>query len=332
MAGTVSVTKKEYLTNLKRCELQITNFATLFGLDQTSIEDLRSYYPTYEEVVETTQAVLDRYIYSTGIEPDGVPKLSLNISPPASGKSNLNEYALEKMGRDKAILINSDEIKTFFLKAKALSSHPKLSVFYSYVTDIFSNIATSVLLNTCIDLRLNFVFEGTGRTNRVLQTIEPVRNIYRIKIRTIAVSPMSSLVSIMGRYTEQRKNGLNGRLVRADDFLQCFSNIPLLLDCAERNLGYHVEVFTRGKNCDTLPIKLYSSNNRQGYHNAVAALQSAREYNGRVSHDENLTRIAEVYKFLTKRNNAENTLILTELINIMYNIMLLDNAPMNDDF
>lgn len=332
MAGTVSVTKKEYLSNLKRCELQITNFATLFELDHASVEELKSYYPTYEDVVEATQTVLDRYIYSTGIEPDGVPKQSLNLSPPASGKSNLNEYALEKMGRDKAILINSDEIKTFFVKAKALSAHPKLSVFYSYVTDIFSNIATSVLLNTCIDLRLNFVFEGTGRTNRVLQTIEPVRNIYRIKIRTIAVSPMSSLVSIMGRYTEQRKNGLNGRLVRADDFLQCFSNIPLLLDCAERNLGYHVEVFTRGKNFDTLPIKLYSSNDRQGYHNAVAALQSAREYNGRVSHDENLTRIAEVYKFLTKCNNAENTLILTELINIMYNIMLLNNAPMNDDF
>lgn len=97
-------------------------------------------------------------------------------------------------------------------------------------------------------------------------------------------------------------------------------------------MGYHVEVFTRGKSFDTLPIKLYSSNNRQGYPNSVAALQSARDYNGRVSHDENLTKVAEVYKFLTKSNNAENTLILTELINIMYNIMLLDNAPINDDF
>lgn len=327
-----TITRKEYQSNLKRCEFQISNFATLFGLDSASVDELKSYYPTYEDVVETTQLVLDRYIYSTGIEPDGVPKLSLNLSPPASGKSNLNEYALEKMGRDKAILINSDEIKTFFVKAKALASHPKLSVFYSYVTDIFSNIATSVLLNTCIAQRLNFVFEGTGRTNRIFETIESVRNIYRIKIRTIAVSPMTSLVSIMGRYTEQRRNGLNGRLVRADDFLQCFGNIPLLLDCAERNLGYHVEVFTRGKSFDTLPIKLYSSNNRQGYHNAVTALQSAREYNGRVSHDENLAKVAEVYKFLTKSNNAENTLILTELINIMYNIMLLDNAPMNDDF
>lgn len=325
------ITKREYLSNLKRCEAAISNLTALFGLDAADIDELKTFYPTFDDVVSTTQLVLDKYIYSSDITADVVPKLSLNLSPPASGKSNLNEYAIKKMGRDNAVLINSDDIKPFYAKAKALSTHPKLSVFYSYVTDIFSNIATSVLLNACIDLRLNFVFEGTAKTNRIIKTIEPVRDVYRVKIRTIAVSPMTSLVSIMGRYIEQRMSGVNGRLVRAEDFLQCYTNVPLLLDYAERNLGYHVEVFTRGKSHDTLPIKLYSSNNRQGYHNAVMALQSAREYNGRISHEESLSKIAEVYKFLAKSNKAENTLILTELINIMYNILILDNAPMNDD-
>lgn len=331
MAGNV-ITKREYAANLKRCELQIANLARLFALDAADMAELQSYYPLYEDVVSTTQLVLDKYIYSRGIESRGVPKLSLNLSPPASGKSQLNEYAIRKLGEENAVLIDSDEIKTCYAKAKELASHPKLSVFYSYVTDICSNIATSVLLNTCFNLKLDCCFEGTARTSRIINTVEPIRNTYRIKIRTIAVSPMTSLVSIMGRYIEQRMNGMNGRLVRAEDFLQCYNNMPLLLDSAERDLGYHVEVFTRAKSYDAMPIKLYSSNNRQGYHNAVAALQAARDYNHRVTHLENISKIADVYRYIAKTNMAENTLILTELINIMYNILLLDNASMNDDF
>ena len=127
-------------------------------------------------------------------------------------------------------------------------------------------------------------------------------------------------------------NGLNGRLVRAEDFLKCFSNIPSLLDIAERNNGYHVEVFTRGKDSQMLPIKLYSSNDRSGFANSVAALQSAREYNSRVTREENLLKIGEVNTYLRNNNNVENTLVLTELINILYNVLLLDNSHINDDF
>lgn len=326
-----TISKREYNANLRICDAAIRNLAQLFSLNSEEIAIVSSYYPSYDEVKDCTHLILKNYIYDSGVTAEPVPKLSLNLSPPASGKSNLNKYSMKKMGSN-VVLVNSDDLKCYYSKARDLATDPKYSMFYSYVTDIMSNIATSVLLNTCFDMKLNCVFEGTGKTNRIINTIEPINNIYRIKIRTIAVSAMTSLVSIMCRYTEQKMNGLNGRLVRAEDFLKCFSNLPTLLDIAERNNGYHVEVFTRGKDSQMLPIKLYSSNDRSGFSNSVAALQSAREYNSRVTREENLLKIGEVYTYLRNNNNVENTLVLTELINILYNVLLLDNSHINDDF
>lgn len=325
----MKISKEEYEANMVRCKANIAKLKETFGLNEDDMTEIEKFFPTFEEVVETTEIILKKYIEDSGVVAETVPKASLNLSPPASGKSMLNKYAIKKMG-DNAVLINSDDIKTYYDKAKTIAHHPKYSVLYSYVTDMCSNIATSVLLNECIKKRLNFVFEGTGRTSRILDTIQSVRYIYRIKIRTIAVSSGSSLVSILGRYVQQRQNGLNARLVRAEDFFQCYSNIPDLLREAENHLGYHVEVFTRGKEAGHLPIKCYSSNARNGYDNAVSALQDVRNFNEIMSREENMMQVLESQRYLAKTSDKENSMVLIEIMNILVNMLLTQNG--RDDF
>lgn len=323
----MKISREEYETNMVRCKANIAKLKESFGLNEDDMTEIEKFYPTLEDVICTTEKILKHYIYDSDVEAEAVPKLSVNVSPPASGKSQLNVYSMQKMGGN-AVLINSDDIKTYYDKAKTIAHHPKYSVMYSYITDMVSNIATSVLLNECIAERLNFVFEGTGRTNRILtDTINPVRNIYKIKIRTIAVSPVSSLVSILKRYCDQRKSGLNARLVRAEDFLQCYYNIPNLLDYAE-NLGYHVEVFTRGREADHLPIKYYSSKVRNGYSSALSALQDVRNFSEIISREDNIMHVSEAHRFLAKTSDKENSMVLIEIMSLLYNVLLI---YMNED-
>ena len=325
----MKISREEYEANMVRCTANIAKLKETFGLNEADMTEIEKLYPTLEDVICTTEKILEHYIYDSGVEAEAVPKLSLNLSPPASGKSQLNVYSMQKMGGN-AVLINSDDIKTYYDKAKTIAHHPKYSVLYSYITDMVSNIATSVLLNECIEKRLNFVFEGTGRTNRILDTIQSVRYIYRIKIRTIAVSSGSSLVSILGRYVQQRQNGINARLVRAEDFFQCYSNIPDLLREAENHLGYHVEVFTRGKEAGRLPIKCYSSNNRNGYDSAVSALQDVRNFNEIISREENMMQVSESQRYLAQTSDRENSMVLIEIMNLLVNMLLIQNGK--DDF
>ena len=298
-----------------------------FGLEEYE-DEIFNHVISYDEVVRISGVIIDDYINNnTLVSPSCFPKISVNVAPPASGKSALNTYAANKMKND-CVIINSDDLKMYYPNAKDISAS-SYAPLYSYISDIGSNLWTSELLTYALEKNFNIIFEGTGKSARILETIEPYRTKYLIKIRTIAVSSTTSLISILSRYINQTKNELcPARLVKSSDFYNAYEGITILLDKAEAN-GYLCEVFARNVEADKLPVKIYTTYKREGYKDAVEAVRYARKNNAQLFSEYNTYKIGEVKDYLTK--NSQNIKVMAAALDIIYTIILLDNQDSSYD-
>lgn len=318
------ISRSEYNRNLKKCMDNIQQVLTTTNI--TECDELNRYIASYEEIDRVAGEIINKYLNKDTLTVEKTPKISINVAPQASGKSLLNSYAVERLNYN-CVLINSDELKKYYPCANEIAhKSSKISTVYSYATDIGSNLFTSALLNKALKNGYNIVFEGTGRTNNILNTIAKYQS-YRVKVRTLAVSAETSLSYIMLRYIEQYVSGCNCRLVRINDFLQAFNNIPCLIREAEK-AGFVVEIFTRGTEKNKSPIKLYNSRDRKGFYDAVAALEYAREASYRIMHEENINRLSSIHEFVKTTEIAPQTLI--EFINIFYSILKMTDIPNNE--
>ena len=98
------ITRKELYENQKRCELNIAAVAQTFPVDT---EKLRKYFISYDEANRITKLVIENELPYDTYDKIETPKISINVSPQASGKTVLNDYAIKKMGKENCILINS---------------------------------------------------------------------------------------------------------------------------------------------------------------------------------------------------------------------------------
>ena len=318
------LTRAEFNENRKRCMQNINHMVKMLNMED-HIKDIEKYIATYDETESITADIIKKYTGNSNLVTQPIPKISLNLAPQASGKSMLNTYSVKKLHAN-CVVINSDELKKFYPRAYEISNS-KFSPLYSYITDIGSNLFTSVLLKYCLEAGYNVIFEGTGKSLRILDTIRPYKNKYRIKIRTIGVSAMTSLSSILVRYMGQKQKDDCARLVRAVDFISSYQNIVTLCDVAESE-GYIVEVFARANTESKLPIKLYSSHQRKGYENAVQAIYYARKHNNEMCFEKNLELLEEVKNFLIKNKESN---VLAEALDIFYHIIIVDKLVDYDD-
>ena len=324
MAGGLKmITRKEFYENQKRCELNIAAVAQTFPVDT---EKLRKYFISYDEANRITKLVIENELPYDTYDKIETPKISINVSPQASGKTVLNDYAIKKMGKENCFLINSDELKKKYYPNSQELSKSEFSAFYSCVSDIGSNLFTRVLLNEALKRRCNIIFEGTGKSNAILDSIEPHRGIYVCKVRSLAVSAMTSLASIVERYINQAQSkGDCARLVRYSDFLASFQNITHLLNVSEQR-GIYTEVFTRSVTpSETTPIKIYATDQKGRFESAHNAVLYARETDAFLRKEENLAKVRSMVDYL---NKTESSLAIhKEMLNILYRIMLLtDNS------
>lgn len=320
------ITRKKFEENINSCKAKIDEL-----IFETKSEDRReeiyAYIASYEDILDGMQKIINDYIYNKKLVVESCPKMSINLSPQASGKSRLNHYASNRMNAN-CVIINSDDLKKYYPRAKELSES-EFSVFYTYITDIGSNLYASTLLEFSLCEGYNIVFEGTGKNDRILTTIEPYRKKYQIKIRTIVVAAVTSLSAIMLRYVNQKKTSECGRFVRCSDFLNAYKNIVNVIEKAESK-GHVVEVFARGKREDSLPLKLYASKQRGGFADAVCAIKYAREFNLRLSKEENVEKLRTVKEYCAQNSWKENTVCYAEIVNCFFNILTM-SAEFDDE-
>ena len=318
------IERKAFDDNLNSCLENINSMMESMNL-LSYREEVFAHMITYEEAEQIAQEIINCYIKNSDIKPDPMPKLSVNVAPQASGKSSLNRYAAQKLFNN-CIIVNSDDLKLFYPNAKDISLS-EFSPLYSYITDIGSNLWTSVLLSYALENSYNTVFEGTGKSSRILNTIEPFRDKYRIKIRTIGVSSTTSFISILSRFISQKKSNACPRLVRSSDFLASYNNISLLLNEAESN-GYIVEVFARAIDVDALPTRMYSSYDRKGYINAAQALEITRKQNRQLFAKKNIEKLFEVKHYLS--TNKSNSTVMAAALDVFYHLILEKNEDVLD--
>lgn len=192
-----------------------------------------------------------------------------------AGKSSLvhvaqAEFEAQNMG---IYLIDDDIYRMFYPKAdEILEECPE---FFTKITAIGSGPVTPKIMKYASDKGLNFIFDGTLKNPRIIQTAMGWEN-YDINWKIIATSKLESLLSIFERNEALRKLG-NGRLIPVDDHNATYVGIePTLMQLESMaNIG-RIQVYKRGENCFE-PELQYDSTEKGKYTSACEALSETRK-------------------------------------------------------
>ena len=189
------------------------------------------------------------------------PRTIINIAPPASGKTGLNGFASTQFEDNNVIIINGDELKPYHPKTNEIAKlYPE---YYAMITEQESNIWTADLFDKALKEGYNLIFEGTGRNERILETIKSKMKRYNVTVRGMAVNELNCLISILERYEYQVETRGWGRLLTVDYFYDTYKNMPNTIDKIEKSgIVNDIEVYKRG-NEPMQPIKIYDSREKE---------------------------------------------------------------------
>lgn len=183
------------------------------------------------------------------------PQAIIDIAPPASGKTGLNDYGKSKFLDNNVVIINSDEYKPFHPKIDEIAKY--FPQYYTKVTDQESNTWTSDLFDKALKEKYNVIFEGTGKNTRILDTVQAKMQDYKVIVRGMAVNDLNCLMSILERYDKQVEHKGWGRLVVMDHFYETYCKMPDTIDVIEKSgVVSSVEIYKRGDRPEK-PVKIY---------------------------------------------------------------------------
>lgn len=233
------------------------------------------------------------------------PTAIIDIAPPASGKTGLNGFATEQFVDNNVVIINSDELKPFHPKIDEIAKlYPQ---YYTKVTDQESNTWTSELFDTALKQGYNVIFEGTGRTASIQNTIKNKMQGYNVIVRGMAVNQLNCLMSILERYEFQVKTKGWGRLVTLDHFLETYEQMPRTIDVIEQSrCSDKVEIYKRGP-IPTQPRKIYDNSDKESgrFPNARFAILGGRTEDENIANEYVAQEMHKVQKLLEREEVSE---------------------------
>ncbi len=212
--------------------------------------------------------------YSTFYEPDskrveknyGGNKVAIVLGGQAgAGKSSLVADAKRKFkdtGR-RIVVIDDDGYRKFYPYAKEiLENCPE---HYTEITATATNIITPKIMKFASDNGYNFIFEGTMKNTRIVETMKTWKD-YDIYVHVMAASEERSLMSTAIRNGELRETINEGRLVSKQVHKDMYDGLPKTLEYIEQKesgLVKEIKIFTRSNN-PLYPKEEYSSLNQEG--------------------------------------------------------------------
>ena len=226
-----------------------------------------------EEFREFDNMYLESF-YSTFYEPD-FKKVNTNSSKEkvaivlggqaGAGKSSLVADAKRKFkdaGR-RIVVIDDDEYRKFYPYAQEILENCPEN--YTDITATATNIITPKILKFATENGYNFVFDGTMKNTRIVNTMKTWEN-YEIYVHVMATCGERSLISTAIRNGELRETGNEGRLVDQRNHWAMYEGLPTTLDYIEKEepgLVKEIKIFTRSNN-PLYPREEYSSLNAEG--------------------------------------------------------------------
>lgn len=223
-----------------------------------------------EEFREFDNMYLESF-YSTFYEPD-LKKNNMNGSKEkvaivlggqaGAGKSSLVADAKRKFkdtGR-RIVVIDDDEYRKFYPYAQEILENCPES--YTDITATATNIITPKILKFASENGYNFVFDGTMKNTRIVNTMKTWDD-YNIYVHVMATCGERSLISTAIRNGELRETRNEGRLVDQKVHWDMYEGLPKTLDYIEneeQGLVKEIKIFTRSNN-PLYPREEYSSLN-----------------------------------------------------------------------
>lgn len=249
-------------------------------------EDIMKMYKlTKEEHNEIFKKIKKCMLYKK--KPVEHPKAIIDLAPPGSGKTALNSYSKNQFTDENVIIVNGDEIRAMYPDSDKIAR--KYPEHYAKITDQETMKWTKDLFDFVLENKYNVIFEGTGRTTQILETIKNQMKEYEVSVRGMAVDELNCLLSILLRYREQIKCKGYGRLTTIEAFDRTYLQMLNTIDELEKSECIDsVEIFRRGK-IATEPIKIYENDKLERFHSAKEATII-----GRI---ENKAKAKEAYRY-----------------------------------
>ena len=211
----------------------------------------------------------------------GAGKANLAILANVEAQSNNHSY----------YLIDDDQYRKFYPRHDEIIE--KCLEHSTVLTAIGSGNVTPKIMKYASDNGLNFIFDGTMKNTRILETAKKWED-YDITFKVMATSRMESLISIFERNVYLRKEGL-GRPVTIDLHDEMYYGLENTIRTMENNGNYNIEIYMRGNGKTALPVLIYSPNEKGMYKNALEALICGRQRDKkRCINNDIYTRIAQL--------------------------------------
>lgn len=192
-----------------------------------------------------------------------------------AGKSSLVSVAKEEAHNRgmEIFLIDDDQYRQFYPRTEEILK--ECPEYYTKISAIGSGTITPKIMKYASDNGLNFIFDGTMKNARILNTAKQWNN-YTINWKIMATSKIESLLSVFER-NEFLRHRNNGRFMTTKVHDETYDGLEETLKQLEgiENFGT-IQVYSRGKDIGH-PVLKYDSSRPSQYESAVEALRSTRE-------------------------------------------------------
>ncbi len=224
-----------------------------------------------------------------------------------AGKGGLAILAKKEFeAQGKAIfLIDDDEYRKCYPKEKREELLQKCPEHYTKITAIGSSSVTPKIMKYASDNGLNFIFDGTMKNPRIIETAMTWDN-YKINWKVMATSKLESLISAFERNDKLREKQ-DCRFITVDVHNETYSGLASTVMNLESmgNIG-KIQVYTRGEKPEEPKLVYDSTVKNQRYKTAVSALLGAREENKKLCIQKGVSkRIQDLKNADIPRNDAE---------------------------
>lgn len=255
-------------------------------------------------------------------EPSSQPIAIIVGGQPGSGKGSVISYSkreIEEKGKC-IIIITTDEYKPYH--PNAIEVARKYPTEYVEIIEQDAGTWTGKILKKAIDDKYNFIFEGTLKSDRILERINELKqNKFEVIVRALAVPRIESLIAIHERYENQIEHIGWGRLISINHHNKAYDGIPGVIDKIEKSGLCTVEVYIRGKEI-TKPQRVYTSRQKDDrYPTARIALE---EYRRTESIKTELTAKARIQKlknlFIERKANEKEMEQIEQLEEYIFKI------------
>lgn len=193
-----------------------------------------------------------------------------------AGKSELVNMIFQEVRKNSQgiFLIDDDQFRKFYPRYEEIMAEcPEYSTI---LTAKGSGPVTPKIMNYASQNGLNFIFDGTMKNSRILDTASKWED-YDVSYKIMATSRIESLISIFERNAYLRQNGF-GRPISVEAHDETYSGIEGTIKKLEQEQPEaNIEIYMRGTDSDRTPKLIYSPKQKGMYRNAAEALIQGRE-------------------------------------------------------